>query len=98
MKPELQNTLGRLKRYDNIDGTGEMFMGLMILGFSFLAFLQGNVPKNSIWSQGLLNMLLMEMVLIPVLGLGYWGARAIKKHITWPRTGYVAFRSGAPAT
>ena len=51
MEPELQSTLGRLKRYDNIDGTGEMFMGLMILGFTLLAYLQGVVPKNSIWRQ-----------------------------------------------
>jgi drug/metabolite transporter (DMT)-like permease len=33
----------------------------------------------------------MYMILIPVLALGYWVSRMIKKHITWPRTGYVAY-------
>jgi hypothetical protein len=94
MERELQSMLGRLKRYDNIDGTGEMFMGLMILGFTLLAYLQGVVPKNSMWRHGLWGSLLMFLILTLVLGLGYWGVNAIKKHITWPRTGYVAFRSG----
>ena len=95
MKPELQDCRARLKRYDNIDGTGEMFIGLMILGFTFLAYVQDIVPKNSMWRRGCLAVLFMYMILIPALALGYWGVSAIKKHITWPRTGYVTFRSGS---
>jgi drug/metabolite transporter (DMT)-like permease len=94
MKNELQDYLGRPKRYDNIDGTGEMLMGLMMLGFTLLGYLNAVLPENSMWRHGLAGMLLMPAVLLPVLGSGYWGAKAIKKHITWPRTGYMALGGG----
>ena len=95
MKDELQNYLARPKRYDNIDGTGEMYMGLMILGFALLGYLQTILPTDSLWStNGFASLLFMYLILIPVLALGYWGSKAIKKHITWPRTGYVAPGAG----
>lgn len=92
MKDELQNYLERPKRYDNIDGTGEISMGVMLLGFALLGYLQAVLPKDSRWRNGFASLLLMYLILIPVLALGYWGGQAIKKHITWPRTGYVAYR------
>jgi hypothetical protein len=88
MKDELQNYMGRPKRYENIDGTGEMFMGLMMLGFALTSYLEAGLPENSSrWMHGVV----VYSVLIPVLGLGFWVRRVIKKHITWPRTGYVAY-------
>jgi MFS family permease len=88
MNDELQNYMGRPKRYDNIDGTGEMFMGLMILGFALAGYLEAILPENSSrWMHGIV----LYGVLIPVLGFGYWVRRVIKKHITWPRTGYAAY-------
>jgi drug/metabolite transporter (DMT)-like permease len=95
MKNELQDYLDRPKRYDNIDGTGEMYMGLMILGFALLGYLQTILPKDSLWStNGFASLLFMYLILIPVLALGYWGSRVIKKRLTWPRTGYVAPGAG----
>jgi len=95
MKNELQHYMGRPKRYDNIDGSGEIYMGLMILAFALLSYLQTVLPKDSLWStNGFASLLFMYLILIPVLALGYWGAKAIKKHITWPRTGYVAYGAG----
>jgi hypothetical protein len=70
-------------------------MGLMILGFALLGYLQTVLPKDSMWStNGFAGLLFMYLVLVPVLALGYWGVRAIKKHLTWPRTGYVAYGVG----
>jgi uncharacterized membrane protein YhaH (DUF805 family) len=95
MSDALQDYLRRPKRYDNIDGTGEIYMGLMILGFALLGYLQTVLPKDSMWStNGFAGLLFMYLVLVPVLALGYWGVRAIKKHLTWPRTGYVAYGVG----
>ena len=37
-------------------------------------------------------MAFMYVVLVPMMALSYWGVKAIKKYITYPRTGYVAFR------
>jgi len=95
MKNELQDYMARPKRYDNIDGTGGMFMGLMILGFALLGYLQTILPEDSFWStNGFASLLFMYLVIFPVLALGYWGSKAIKKHLTWPRTGYVAYGAG----
>jgi hypothetical protein len=88
MKDELQNYMGRPKHYDNIDGTGEMFMGLMMLGFVGADFLEARPPENSSrWMHGVA----VYGVLIPALALGYWVRRVIKTHFTWPRTGYAAY-------
>jgi hypothetical protein len=92
MKDDLGNYMKRPKRYDNIDGTGEMYFGLMLLLFC----LQTVLPKDSMWRNGLFGMLFMYMTIIPGLALGYWGVKAIKRHITWPRTGYVALSAGGP--
>ena len=95
MNNKLQNYMDRPKRYDNIDGSGEIYMGLMFLGFGLLNYLQTVLPKDSLWStNGFASLLFMYLILIPVLALGFWGVKAIKKHITWPRTGYVAYGAG----
>jgi hypothetical protein len=93
-RDELQHTMMQHKRYDNIDGTGEMFMGLMMLGFALLGYLQTVLPEHSMWrTNGFAALLFMEAVLMLVLGLGFLVVRVIKKHITFPRTGYVAGHS-----
>jgi amino acid transporter len=92
MKDELQNYMGRPKRYNNIDGTGEMGMGIFLLSFALLNYLQTALPAKSMWRHGFANMLLFFAGVLLMLGLILWITKAIKKHITWPRTGYVAFR------
>lgn len=82
------------KRYDNIDGTGEMFMGLMFLGFALLGYLQTILPEHSMWrTNGFAALFFMEAVLMLVLGVGFLVRGVIKKLITFPRTGYVAGHS-----
>ncbi len=85
------------KHYDNIDGTGEMLMGLMLLGFGLLGYLQTLLPKDSVWStNSFCALLFMYAVLILVIGPGYWVRSVIKRRITFPRTGYVAGHSWWP--
>lgn len=94
MRDELQHAMMQYKRYDNIDGTGEMYMGLMLMGFALLGYLQTILPEHSMWRTNFFaGLLFMYAVLIPALGLGYLVQRIIKKHITWPRTGYAAGHS-----
>jgi uncharacterized membrane protein len=97
MKDALQNYLGRPKQYNNIDGTGETSMGLMLLGFALSGYLNTILP-NTHWWNTIGGVLVMFAALIPALGLGYWGSKSIKQHITWPRTGYVAFRRSRKAS
>ncbi len=93
MNDELQNYMGRPKRYDNIDGTGEMFMGLMLLAFAVSSYLDTILP-NTRWWNGVGSVLVMYGILIPALAFGFWIRRVIKKRITWPRTGYAAYPRG----
>jgi len=81
------------KRYDNIDGTGDMLFGLMLLGFALLGHLQAVLAEWTRTHGTLGNLLFMYAVLIPVVGLAFWIRRVIKRYITWPRTGYVAGHS-----
>jgi hypothetical protein len=94
MNNELQNYLELPKRYNNIDGTGEMAMGLMGLGFTFLNYLSSVLPKDSMWRHGFPSMVLFAGGLLLMFGVLHWGPKVIKQHITWPRTGYVAYRVG----
>lgn len=87
MRDDIQDYMRRPKRYDNIDGTGEMAFGLMMLGFTVEGYLLAVLPKDSIWRH---EFVFLAGVLLMV-GLMLWGSNAIKKHITWPRTGYVIY-------
>lgn len=94
MNAELQDYIGRVKRHDYNDGTGEMAFGLMALGFTLLGSLQAILPKDSMWRHGFASILLWYAVFLLMFGLIYCVPKAIKKRITWPRTGYVAYRVG----
>ena len=83
----------RPKQYENIDGTREMGMGVMMLSFALVGYLSAVLPEGALWRKnGISTFEFLLVVMIPVLVFQYWGVKAIKKHITWPRTGYVAFR------
>jgi hypothetical protein len=91
-KAQVKDYLMRHKRYDNIDGTTEMGFGLLIyLGFPIGGYVSSILEKNCRFA-----------VFTLMFGLVFWGTKAIKKHITWPRTGYMeplkARRSVGPLT
>jgi hypothetical protein len=91
---EIQDYVRRPGRYSNIDGTGEMFFGVMGLASALCSYLQSMLPAGSIWTQkNWHQFVFMQVVILPVLGLGWWGTKAVKRHITYPRTGYVALKT-----
>ena len=94
MNDKLPDYMDRPKRYNNIDGTGEMAYGLMVLGYTLLNYLQAVLPKDSRWRNGFASMALFFAFLLLMFSVLHWGPKAIKKRITWPRTGYVAYRIG----
>lgn len=91
MKDDLSGYINRPKRYDNIDGTGEIFMGLMLLGFATVGYIERNLAAQSFWMRH--GVLLMYSVLALFLGLGFLVQKLVKRGITFPRTGYVALGS-----
>lgn len=84
---QIESLLNRPKAYYNIDGVGELAAGFMCLGFALLMWLQENAPKESAW-HGMPVFIIYMGSLCLIL---HYGPKAIKKHITYPRTGFVQY-------
>ena len=91
---QIRDYVKRPKLYENIDGTGELFFGIMYLGFWVGSYLEALMPAESFWGKGHPGHFVIMIPLGLVLGAGYWATRTIKRRITFPRTGYVAQRAG----
>jgi hypothetical protein len=92
MSDSIKQYMERPKFYANVDGTGEMGWGVCLLGLALVGYVQAMLPRSSVWRHGFYSLIFMEAVVIPFCCLGYFGPKAIKKYITYPRTGYVAYR------
>jgi hypothetical protein len=85
---QVESILKRPRLYYNIDGVGELSCGVMCLGFALLLWLQAHTPGEAIWHQ----MYGFAIYMGIMLGAIHYGSRAIKTHITYPRTGFVEYR------
>ena len=85
---EIENLLARPKAYYNIDGVGELGIGFMCLGYALLAWLQMHTLKESFWNQFYVFLIYVGLMSTII----HYGSKAIKKHITYPRTGFVQYR------
>jgi hypothetical protein len=91
MNKNIQDYIARPKRYENIDGTSEMIVSLTLFGFALAGYLEELLPEHSMtW----IRVMVVYASLWLAVGSAYWIRRMIKRHITWPRTGYVAYRRG----
>ena len=86
---QVQSLLNRPKAYYNIDGVGELAVGFMCLGCGLLMSLQANAPKGSVW-HGMPAFIIYFGLMCLIL---HNGPKAIKKRITYPRTGFVQYRA-----
>jgi hypothetical protein len=81
--------LDRPKQYYNIDGVGELGVGFMLLGFSLIVWMQVHAPEHSVWNQ-MYTLFLYVGLMVAII---HYGSKAIKTHITYPRTGFVEYRT-----
>ena len=86
---QIESFLNRPKAYYNIDGVGELAMGFMCLGCGLLMWLQAHAAKDSFW-HGMPAFIIYFGLMCLIL---HYGPKAIKKHITYPRTGFVQYRA-----
>lgn len=84
---QVGNLLARPRLYYNIDGLGELGGGVMCLGFALLLWLLMRSPADSVWHQ------ISIFVFIGLALLIHYGTKAVKTHITYPRTGFVEYRT-----
>jgi len=81
------NLLDRPRQYYNIDGVGELGLGFMFLAVALLQWLQATTPKDAIWHQMYLFIPYWSCMCLVI----HYGSKAIKKHVTYPRTGFVEY-------
>jgi hypothetical protein len=79
----IESILQRPKFYNNIDGVGEFGLGFMFLGSALLQWLPIQSPRWHRYGSFLGFLLLITVI--------HHGSKAIKKHITYPRTGFVVY-------
>lgn len=89
---QLKSLLPRPKFYNNIDGMGELGRGIVSLGFAIILWLSIGMPVDSIWNRMDLSMACYILIFIAI----DYGIKAIKKRITYPRTGFVEYRKPLP--
>jgi len=80
--------LVRPRSYYNVDGVGELGIGFMLFGFALLQWLQVRAPEGAIWHRMDTFCVYVGLMCLAI----HYGSKAIKKHITWPRTGFVEYR------
>jgi hypothetical protein len=85
---EIESLLNRPKYYNNIDGLGELGGGFMLLSFGFIQWMQVRSPEHSAWH----SMWVFCIYFGSMFAILRYGTKAIKEHITYPRTGFVEYR------
>lgn len=86
---QIGNLLDRPTAYYNIDGVGELGIGFMFLCFALLQWMQVRTARESVWN-GMYALFIFVGVMCAII---HYGSRAIKQRITYPRTGFVAYRT-----
>ncbi len=87
MMSDLTGILERPKAYYNIDGVGELGIGVMASPMPCIGWMQVRSPETSVWNRPYMLLVFMGAVCLLI----HYGSKAIKKHITYPRTGFVQY-------
>jgi len=85
---EIESLLNRPKYYNNIDGVAELGAGFTALSFGFIQWMQVRSPAHSAWH----SMWVFYIYFGSMFAILHYGTKAIKEHITYPRTGFVEYR------
>jgi len=85
----IQSLLGRPRNYNNIDGMGEISVGLILLGFALSFWMQIHTALHSLWNRSFASILSMLALCLAL----HYGIKGFKQKITFPRTGFVRYRA-----
>ena len=86
MTNQIDGYLQRPFKYANVEGFFDIYTGIAWMGFALVLYLWGG---SSDWRRFLLSYV---VVLVPLGVLGSITEKWVKQYITYPRTGYVAYR------
>jgi hypothetical protein len=88
MSTLIESYAKRPYRYANIDGLNEMGGGIFFLLWALLWHLESTTSAGSIWKWKSTHLTLPILIILVVF---YWCIPALKRRITFPRTGYVRY-------
>ena len=91
MPDDLKEPQLRALQYWIVDGVSELLVGFIFLLAAIIYYVQASIPGS------LLSKILGIASVILVCGVGFggrWMIQRIKERTTYPRTGYVAYKSG----
>jgi hypothetical protein len=85
---DIQALLKRPKLYDNVDGSNELMLGCMLIGFTAYQWVGYHAKRNSSWNS-VYALYIFIAILIAAL---IYGRKVLKRLITYRRTGFVSYR------
>jgi hypothetical protein len=86
---QIEKLMQRPKFYGNVDGVGELGVGFTFLGLGLLLWVQIGLPEDSVWNRMDVFFVCLGLLLL----VSHYGIKAIKRRITYPRTGYAEVRT-----
>lgn len=86
---DVANYVNRPMLYNNIDGVGELGVAVLCLGWAALGWGQVRSSEHSFWNHTYTFVVAFTLI----TGVIHFGSKAIKKYITYPRTGRVEYRT-----
>jgi hypothetical protein len=86
--PDIDKIMKRTARYACEDGIGEMFYGAVFMLLGLLFFLEATLNPPIPWFSVIGFLVLVYGGFL----LGRWLVPALKRRLTYPRTGFVAYR------
>lgn len=89
---DVQGYLKRPQLYQNIDGSSELMLGCMMIGFMVFEWVLAHSRQNSIWTRIYALPIFVALLMTALI----YGTRALKSHITFRRTGFVTYRKPNP--
>jgi hypothetical protein len=88
----VQALLERPRLYDNIDGSSELMLGCMMIGFTVFALVGAHARQDSIWNKVYMLYIFVALLVVALI----YGRRALKSAVTYRRTGFVRYRKPDP--
>ena len=86
---QIESLLERPRAYYNVDGVGELSSAVMILIFALVQWVQVHTPVTSAWHKN------TWFIFMGAVAAVHYGSKAIKQHVTYPRTGFVEYSKSA---
>ena len=85
---DVQTILERPALYENVDGSSELMLGCMMIGFTVFGWVGFHARQDSIWNKFYSLPIFVALLITAILYL----RKAMKSLLTYRRTGFVSYR------